>query len=505
MTVTGASFGRGNWAARSAGRVEVLGGATPISTSWVPLEHQAPLLSIDQGVILAIGAIGSGKSEPGALKLLEWALRHPRRKDGRPTKWFAIGPDFSLLRREQFGKILEHAHRLLGPKIVKRVVGGQDPRIVLVHDQEILGRSASDPDRLRGHEIDGFWFDEVQRQSTDKAFQIAFSRMRSAAEIRAVLTGSVEDQPRWIWRLLEGKDPKTRAFRATVPFYGFRWTIWQNKSNNPAVTRAIVANMGAASDDPQAVVREGRGLFPGTREAPLLGVVDVTRGFPGPLRLTRQEASAAAMGVDLAETGDFCWLTVLSREGVVLAMDRFNASHPAALPVGAGYWSWVEDRVRSFAETWGVQLVAIDSAKTGAGMVDGYADNRRPIRGARVERVATGAPGKRAELIETAALALSKGDLRVPSTWSIDGREVEVEWVDYLAKEWGDLRPKESNGKRTWPPRGARGERDKGHDDGVISLALAWQALSELPRETELVNPADWGVISLPGGRRRFS
>lgn len=500
---SGEAFGRGR---TSAVRARVGDGSTPIATAWAPLEHQRSLVAIDRGVILAVGAPGSGKSEPGAFKLCQWALRHPRRKDGRPSKWYAIGPDFSLLRREQFGKVLAHLDRLAGPRVVKRVVGGQDPRIVLVHGQEIVGRSASEPDRLRGHEIDGFWLDEAQRQADDKAFQVALSRLRSAAEIRAVITATAEETPGWIWRLLEGEDAETRALRLAVGFYGHRWTIWQNKSNNPAVTAAIVANMAASSGDPQAVMREARALFPGTREAPLVGALNVKRGFVGRIALSDRDASPAVLGVDLGESGDFCWLTVLSLGGVVLAMDRFNADNPEAPPVGAGYWSWVEERVRAFAERWHVGLVVIDAAHAGAGMVDGYAEDVRPIRGARVERFATSGPGNRSAIIEAAALALEKGDLRVPEAWTAgEGREVEVDWVGYLAKEWSSLRPKESNGKRTWPPKDERREKARGKDDGVISLSLAWRGLRASPRPAEPVEPEDWDLSAFDSlGSRRF-
>src|SRR5262245_21079490 len=87
-------------------------GLAAATTVWSPNAKQERALVTDLGIDLIVGGLGSGKSDVGALKLLRWALRYPRRRDGSPSKWLILGPDFALLRDEQMQKILDHAARL---------------------------------------------------------------------------------------------------------------------------------------------------------------------------------------------------------------------------------------------------------------------------------------------------------------------------------------------------------------------------------------------------------
>lgn len=129
-----------------------------VETTWTPNDKQARALASDAGIDLIVGGLGSGKSDVGALKLIRWALKYPRRKDGSPTKWLILGPDFSLLREEQMQKILEQAARFSNlpySGVVRRVCYGQDPRIYLCHDQVLLCRCGTEPRRMRGHRFSG--------------------------------------------------------------------------------------------------------------------------------------------------------------------------------------------------------------------------------------------------------------------------------------------------------------------------------------------------------------
>jgi len=167
-------------------------GVSCLYTKWTPNKKQELALASDTGIDLIVGGLGSGKSDLGALKLLRWALRYPRRKDGSPSKWLILGPDFSLLREEQMQKVLEAATNLgeLSYKaVIKRVCHGQDPRIYLSSDQVLLCRSGTEPRRMRGHQFSGMWQDEAELQD-EAAFTIALTRMRSAEAIRAVVTTS---------------------------------------------------------------------------------------------------------------------------------------------------------------------------------------------------------------------------------------------------------------------------------------------------------------------------
>lgn len=471
------SYGRGFTAGGrdQGGAGDLAAGVGAVATAWEPHAYQAPLLTIDAGVILAIGALGSGKSEPGALKLIQWALRHPRRADGRPTKWYVIGPDFSLIRQEQMGKLLEHCRRIQLPgvgRVVRRVTYGIDPRIVLMHGQVILGRSATDPDRLRGHEIDGFWGDEVQEWD-EKAFRIAFSRLRSASAIRVVLTGSPEDTPGWLWHMLSGKHPGYNALRDQLAkngtgFYAFRWRSSQNTANQEGVLGALRTVMDATAGTTSAQELEGR--FPGTHEAPLLmGEIDYAPAMVDRLELSPTQAVGYSLGVDVGETRDFSWLTVLSRDGVVLAQDRFNVSTPGV--PRQGFYPFLERRVEQVARRFGVKVVVVDTSRAGAGVAQHLAIALGSF--ATVVGVDTGAGNKKSDLLEVMGTAMSRGDLRVPERWGGGKETTEVQWVDYLKKELSELQPTEyGKGRRRWDhPAG-------GHDDGPVALALAYHGLS---------------------------
>lgn len=477
MTAERDAYGRGFTAGGREADAAVAGGVGALPTEWAPHDYQARLLTLDAGVILAIGALGSGKSEPGALKLIQWALRHPRRADGRPTKWYAIGPDFSLIRQEQFGKLLEHCRRIKLPgvgRIVRRVTYGIDPRIVLMHGQVILGRSATDPDRLRGHEIDGFWGDEVQEWD-EKAFRIAFSRLRSAAAIRVVLTGSPEDTPGWLWHMISGKHAGYNALREQLAkdgtgFYAFRWRSSQNTANQAGVLGALRSVMEATAGTTAAQELEGR--FPGTHEAPLLmGEIDYAPAMVERLELAETQAVGYSLGVDVGETRDFSWLTVISREGVVLFMDRFNVSTPGV--PRERFYPYLERRAEQVARRWGCKVVVVDTSRAGKGVAEHLAIALGAA--ATVIGVDTGAGNTKSDLIEVAGTAMSRGDLRVPERWVVTGKDpVEVKWVDYLRKELSELQPHEVRKGRRWdhPPGG--------HDDGPVSLSLAYHGLSSV-------------------------
>ena len=465
-----------------------------VETSWTPHDPQARVLACEEGIVAAIGGFGSGKSEASALLLLQWALRHPRRADGTPTQWFVVGPEFTQIRREQFKKILNHAKRLslAYGSIVRRVVYGMDPRIVLRDGQVLIGRSGDQYERMEGPEVDGAWIDECQRQP-EKAFSIAVARHRSATAIRVVLSASPEDSPAWIWRFTSGDDKAYNAVREEIECRIERWNSAANKSNSGKVLKGVSAMLEATS--PGLAAQKMGGRFPGTREAPSLSPLQFARGFVGRLELSLEEARPAVLGLDVGETKDFCWITILSSRGVLLAQKRFNSGDPGYSL--KGYSLQVEEEVRAWAVRWGVRLVVVDGSFRGKPIAEHV---EGPLKGrAVVEIVQTGAGRCKPELIEAVDAALGHGDVRVPSSWKAPGGEwVDVAEVDRLRKEWEDLAVKElSKGRRDFD------HVDGGHDDGVVSLALAWRGLSKGAPEPDDVDPHEWGVADVGGYRFR--
>jgi hypothetical protein len=445
-------------------------GTAIVSTVWRPNPKQERVLVPDVGIDLIVGGLGSGKSDVGALKLLRWALRYPRRKDGSPTKFLILGPDFSLLREEQMQKILDHAARLqeLGyASIVKRVCYGQHPSIYLCHDQELLCRSGTEPKRMRGHQFEGMWMDEAEFQQ-ERAFTLALSRMRSAPAIRAVATTSPQTvRNSWIWPLLSGTHDGYNKLRERTPVRVHRWRSTDNTANDPEVLGAISAALEAGS--PGTAAQELDGLFLGTHEAPDLGAFDYSKAFVTRISLGANEARAAVLGVDLGKQQDFTWLTILSQTGVVLFMQRFNASTVNA-PRDA-FYPWVERRIVTLVEQWRIPLVKIDTAMQGAS----FSETLRRALGskARVEGYGTDAPKRKAQAIEALGVALSRRAVQIPDVWvGPDGEEHKVDFVLQLKRELSELQVDERDGYRTFNhPPGA-------HDDGIVSVALAAHGLA---------------------------
>ena len=123
-------------------------------------------------------------------------------------------------------------------------------------------------------------------------------------------------------------------------------------------------------------------------------------------------------------------------------------------------------------------------------------DPRARSLGLVVEGYRTDNPARKAEAINALDVAFSRGALRVPSRWTDDrGAEHEVAHAGMLAKELRELvidyLP--SGKVRYDHPQG-------GHDDGVVALALAWQAVSERPRSPIPRNLSRW--MQQPGATR---
>ena len=512
--MTASPHGRGHTAADRTGRPELEAGASFVSTTWTPNEHQRRVMAVDRGFVFSVGGLGSGKSEAAAVKLLMWALRHPRRADGRPTQWYAVAPEFGLIRTEMFPKILEHARRLreLGyGAVVKRVVQGMDPKIVLMHDQVILGRSADAPDRMRGFEVDGAWGDEAQRWAW-KVFRMLVTRMRSAKAVRLALSASPEDAPGWLWKALEGKHKKFNLIRKALLDDGaglwcFRWRSDANKANEAGTLGVIGAVLDANPDVPEESqqgtgpsvlqAQELGGRFPGTDEAPSLSVTDYARAFAAKdLQLSAEEARPEVLASDVGETVDFTWPVVMSGRGVALYMARWNAGSPDV--PRSTFYVFLEEVLAELAIKWGVRKLVLDSSKAGKPVVQNLERRRQERRLGRVESVLgydCSVPRKKAEAIEAVGVAMAGGSVRVPERWTGPDGDHVVEEVGWLRKEFSELVVFEhGSGKRSFDhPAG-------GHDDGVTSLALAWNVVSG-----RVETPGDYSTWNQPKiGSGRF-
>ena len=446
-----------------------------LPTRWKPFLRQRAVLARDEGIDLVVGGIGSGKSQVAAHKILRWALEHPRRPDGRPTVWLVLAPGLGFLRQEQFELVLGHAGQLSvgGEAIVRRVVaGGTNPRIVLAHGQVILGRSGTEPRRLRGLEVDGAWVDEAEYQQ-EEAFTQAIARQRGSRVEPLGVRCLVTTTPRavrasWVWSLLTGKPYE--KLRATGVVRLHRWRSSDNPTLAPETLGVVAAAIEAGGGE-NAVATELDGLFAGSFEAPDVSAFDVSRSFPPRVQLGPSASRVAVIGVDLGRSQDFTVFASMGEEGHVLRLDRFNVSTLPFVPRD-DFYAYTESRLVQLVGETRAPLVKLDTAMSGEAFASGL---RRALNGrARVDGYRTDSVRRKAEAFESLGVALSRGQVLVPRSWvAPDGREHRLDFVEELKRELADLVVEDRRaGYRTFDhPQG-------GHDDLLVALALAWQGLT---------------------------
>lgn len=465
-----------------------------LSSTWEPLWIQERILAADTGVDFVVAGIGAGKSQIGAQKLLRWALRYPLQPNGTPNQGLVMGKDFRNAEEAQFKKLLEQAAALGVPgggkvpgPVIAHVRGGGNPRILLQNGVELKAFSGRDADATRSHEFGYAWIDEAEFMDLP-SFVTALGRLRAGDGVRMILTSSPKGDG-WLRPVASGEYEQWVEFRKSNRVTFWRWRSEDNPATAPNLP-TIRAAQNAQSPDLALAELDGRWL--GTSEAPGSGAIDYVKAFVGRVPVAER---ACVVGADLGKSADYCWFTALSRSGLVVAQDRFQLGDlDVAEP---DYWPLVQRRLLEFCEREGAELVMVDSAKGGDHFAAALRERLERWGGrVRVEECATNSPGKRSDLIEGLGMAMGLGRFRVPTAHG----DRTVDHVEELRVELKHLVPAGvREGKRQFRTDG------KHKDDGIIAGGLAWRALSGLPRETELVNPSDWGVISLPGWRRRFS
>lgn len=111
---------------------------------------QAAFVDDARPFVLFCGGIGSGKSYAGAVRALK-----RRFGTGRPSLGLVVSPTYPMLRDATWRTALE-----VWAPLVERVVANE-MRVRLSTGDEVLFRSADDPDRLRGPNASWAWIDEA--------------------------------------------------------------------------------------------------------------------------------------------------------------------------------------------------------------------------------------------------------------------------------------------------------------------------------------------------------
>lgn len=157
------------------------------------------------------------------------------------------------------------------------------------------------------------------------------------------------------------------------------------------------------------------------------------------------DGRAHVIGVDWGRHNDFTVLTVVdARERAVVAVDRFtDINYEVQL-----------QRLRALHQRFPRAPILAESNSMGGPLVEALQRMRMPVRAFQ-----TTAPSK-TEAVEALALAFEQGAIRLPAVqWLID---------ELMAFEQERL---PSGAMRYAAPKG-------GHDDGVMSLAIAWSGVA---------------------------
>lgn len=134
---------------------------------------QAAFAGADAAVKGFVGGIGSGKSWAGAWDLLQHALAPG--KLGR--LYLVVAPTYRMLQDSTWRTLVKLARELR----VLRVENKTDMRLTLSNGAEIIGRTADDPERLRGPNVSGVWLDEASLMQ-EPVLDICLGRLREAGE-----------------------------------------------------------------------------------------------------------------------------------------------------------------------------------------------------------------------------------------------------------------------------------------------------------------------------------
>lgn len=149
-----------------------------------------------------VGGRGAGKSWIGAYDLLR------RAEKGR--LYMALAPTFPMLQDASWRALVGMAQELRFLKAINR----SDLRLTLGNGAEILGRSADNPERLRGPNLSGVWMDEAS-QVDEAAYGVVIACLREGGQqgwLSATFTP--RGKTHWTYRVFAEGGPGVALFRA---------------------------------------------------------------------------------------------------------------------------------------------------------------------------------------------------------------------------------------------------------------------------------------------------
>jgi len=126
---------------------------------------QRAFLTDPSRVRLFVGGIGSGKTWAGAIEV----IRQPA-----GTRVMVVAPTYRVLKDATLPAFMEAARPLVQSHKRAELV------TELINGTQVLWRTATEPDRLRGPNLGAIWIDEAAMIKSSEAFEILVGRLRLA-------------------------------------------------------------------------------------------------------------------------------------------------------------------------------------------------------------------------------------------------------------------------------------------------------------------------------------
>ena len=333
--------------------------------------------------------------------------------------------------QKQADEFWDYLNHWLGGLIQHRAVYKNESRRMLRYGNgRIHVRTGRDPNILRGAGVDVLILDECSRLAPTAWDEVGAPMLIDRPGSVAYFLSTPVSR-NWYYHLY---------LKALDPTHAPTWATWHFPTNeNPHLSATGFAELTrdmselAYRQEILAEFLEGMGaVFRHVRDCtvPLVGP------YTGPF----------VMGVDWGQQQDFTFLTVIDRSTrQVMEIDRFNQVS----------YILQRDRVKALHERWNCETIVVELNSIGKPNFEQLQVEGLPVWG--FETTAASKP----PLIQGLALALERMEIGIPSDPVLIGELEAFEQV---------ISP------RTYR---ASYEAPEGlHDDGVISLALAWYATS---------------------------
>jgi len=291
-------------------------------------------------------------------------------------------------------------------------------------------RSADDPQSLRGEGLDFCVLDEcafMREEAWAEALRPALSDRQGGAMFISTPKGR-----NWFWRLWQrGQDEHETD-----------WASWQRPTaENPYIAASEIAD--AKHDLPERIfAQEYEAQFLEDAGSVFRGVMAAaTAQEQGP-----EDGRSYVMGVDWGKHNDFTVISVMDAEShAMVTLDRFNQIDYAVQ----------RQRLMALAQRYRPDAIIAETNAMGEPIIEQLQRDGLPVRGF------TTTQASKLEMIESLALAFERGDITILNDPTLVG-ELQAYEMERLP----------SGRVRYNAPQGM-------HDDCVMSLALAWQAIGD--------------------------